>query len=38
MVDRHGINRVDSDPLLERHSEETVDMLMDAAALPRRRS
>jgi len=30
-VDRHGINRVDSGPLLRCSFEETVDMLMDAA-------
>jgi DNA-directed RNA polymerase II subunit RPB1 len=30
-VDRHGINRVDSGPLLRASFEETVDMLMDAA-------
>ena len=30
-IDRHGINRVDSGPLLRASFEETVDMLMDAA-------
>merc|ERR1711966_239018 len=30
-IDRHGINRVDSGPLLRCSFEETVDMLMDAA-------
>lgn len=30
-IDRHGINRVDSGPLLRSSFEETVDMLMDAA-------
>jgi len=30
-VDRHGINRVESGPLLRCSFEETVDMLMDAA-------
>jgi len=31
-IDRHGINRGDSGPLLRSSFEETVDMLMDAAA------
>jgi DNA-directed RNA polymerase II subunit RPB1 len=31
-IDRHGINRVESGPLLRCSFEETVDMLMDAAA------
>ena len=31
-IDRHGINRVDSGPLLRCSFEETVDMLMDSAA------
>jgi len=30
-IDRHGINRVDSGPLLRASFEETVDMLMDAS-------
>eukprot|EP00566_Odontella_aurita_P001751 CAMPEP_0113541920 /NCGR_PEP_ID=MMETSP0015_2-20120614/9313_1 /TAXON_ID=2838 /ORGANISM="Odontella" /LENGTH=1785 /DNA_ID=CAMNT_0000441907 /DNA_START=56 /DNA_END=5413 /DNA_ORIENTATION=+ /assembly_acc=CAM_ASM_000160 len=30
-IDRHGINRVDSGPMLRCSFEETVDMLMDAA-------
>mmetsp|Transcript_6506 Transcript_6506/g.9894 ORF Transcript_6506/g.9894 Transcript_6506/m.9894 type:complete len:1765 (+) Transcript_6506:67-5361(+) len=30
-IDRHGINRVDSGPLLRASFEETVDMLMDSA-------
>ena len=30
-IDRHGINRVDTGPLLRASFEETVDMLMDAA-------
>ena len=30
-IDRHGINRVESGPLLRASFEETVDMLMDAA-------
>jgi len=30
-IDRHGINRVDSGPLLRCSFEETVDMLMDSA-------
>jgi len=30
-IDRHGINRVESGPLLRSSFEETVDMLMDAA-------
>ena len=30
-IDRHGINRVDSGPLLRCSFEETVDMLMDAS-------
>jgi DNA-directed RNA polymerase II subunit RPB1 len=30
-IDRHGINRVDSGPLLRASFEETVDMLMEAA-------
>mgnify|MGYP001071476480 FL=1 len=30
-VDRHGINRVESGPLLRCSFEETVDMLNDAA-------
>ena len=30
-IDRHGINRVDSGPMLRSSFEETVDMLMDAA-------
>lgn len=31
-IDRHGINRVDSGPLLRCSFEETVDMLMESAA------
>eukprot|EP00957_Ditylum_brightwellii_P203344 15334231-Ditylum_brightwellii.AAC.1 len=30
-IDRHGINRVDSGPMLRCSFEETVDMLMDAS-------
>ena len=34
-VDRHGINRVESGPMLRCSFEETVDMLMDAAMYPK---